>query len=605
MNTLQHDQTPFTVPFEATFNEPLCQTVAGKISRPLTTLTGFRDLFGMYQSLLPCDDKKQFITKALTRLRVRKSVGQIDLGRIPADGPVVATANHPFGLLEGLVFADTALERRNDIKILAGSALSGFDSIRDLFIFIDPYRRAETIRSNAAGMRQAIHWVREGGMLLVFPSGAISRFEFQERSVVDPPWQAGIARIIQKTRASVLPIYFAGHNSTTYQICSRVHSSARLALLPRELKRQRGQTISMRVGNPLPYRKLPQSATDSELVEHFRFRTYLLRHNEGHSAHPREPAPVSRNYASITPRTRQSDIVNEINNLPQHTRMVETSEYRVFCAEAALIPTVLNEIGRLRETTFRSVGEGTGRSCDIDAYDSYYLHNFLWNHKTKEVVGAYRIGQTDRILNNYGVEGLYTYRLFEFDANLMHELDPALELGRSFVRVEYQRQFAPLLLLWKGIGAFVARHPQYSRLYGAVSISNAYSHASRELMKTVLTMHHADTSLAGLLRARHKLPAYRISAREQDALQKWGGDIETLSSWIADLETDIQGVPVLIRQYLKLGGQFLGFNVDPNFSNTLDGFIVVDLREAPERHLARLLGKEAASAMAPQSRHDV
>jgi putative hemolysin len=245
----------------------------------------------------------------------------------------------------------------------------------------------------------------------------------------------------------------------------------------------------------------------------------------------------------------------------------------------------LREIGRLRELTFRAVGEGTGKSLDLDRFDGEYLHLFVWNASRNEVVGAYRLAGTDVVRN------LYTATLFKYDQRFLDETGPALELGRSFVRGEYQKGFAPLLALWKGIGVWVARNPRYKILFGPVSISNQYQAVSRELMVAFLERRTSVRDWAGLVSNGNSLP--RRSGRL--TLPQSGFDVEDLSDVISDLEPSRNGIPVLLRQYLKLGGKLLGFNVDPEFSNALDGLILVDLCKTEPRLLERYLGKRAAA----------
>jgi putative hemolysin len=257
----------------------------------------------------------------------------------------------------------------------------------------------------------------------------------------------------------------------------------------------------------------------------------------------------------------------------------------------------MQEIGRLRELTFRTVGEGTGRARDLDLYDSYYDHLFVWNRGAGEVVGGYRIGAVDRIYERFGTRGLYTHTLFDFRRSLLPSLGPALEIGRSFVRPEYQRSFAPLLLLWKGIAAYVVTHERYRVLFGPVSISNDYSSASRALITGFLRAQSADAARSSLVRARNPLPnsgGARLIRREAAEV----GRLDALESVVASLEPDGKGVPVLLRQYLKLGARVLGFNVDPAFGNSIDVLVAVDLKRTDPRVLAKYMGRDGATAWA-------
>ena len=284
----------------------------------------------------------------------------------------------------------------------------------------------------------------------------------------------------------------------------------------------------------------------------------------------------------------------EIDALPQHQRLVESGCLQVYWAHASQIRDVLQEIGRLREVTFRAVGEGSGKCADIDGFDSYYLHLFVWDVQADAVVGAYRLGLVDQILARYGKRGLYTHSLFRYGARILSALKPAIELGRSFVRIEYQRSFAPMLLLWRGLGRFIVQSPQYAVLFGPVSISNNYSPASRELIVGYLSGHMADSCLVTQVRPRRPFRYERSTA--PDAAVPFPGSIDELSRMIEQIEPDRKGIPVLLRQYLRMGGRILAFNVDGKFGNVLDGLMVADLRELEPALLTRYMGAPAMTA---------
>jgi putative hemolysin len=255
---------------------------------------------------------------------------------------------------------------------------------------------------------------------------------------------------------------------------------------------------------------------------------------------------------------------------------------------------LLREVGRLREVTFRQAGEGTGKCFDLDRFDRYYWHLLLWNKTKRELVGAYRAGNTADILPRYGVRGLYTSTLFRYDARVFEKMGPALELGRSFIRPEYQRQYAPLLLLWKGIARLVALHPELPVLFGAVSISNDYSRASREMIYRFFESRMQQDELCGMIEPRRPFRPARLRPWDCRAMNHALRHIEDLSQPITDVESDGKGLPILLRQYAKIGGRLLGFNVDRKFSNVLDGLVVVDLRQTETTVLERYMGREAA-----------
>ena len=282
----------------------------------------------------------------------------------------------------------------------------------------------------------------------------------------------------------------------------------------------------------------------------------------------------------------------EIEALPADQHLVKTGPFSVHFARAEQFPWCLQEIGRLRELTFREVGEGTGQSADVDLFDAYYLHLFVWDTRAQAIVGAYRLGLADEIVARYGKRGLYTHSLFRYGDRVLEAMNPAIELGRSFVRSEYQRSYAPLMLLWRGIGEFIVRHPQYATLFGAVSISNDYSPASRQLIVDYLSANNIEETLARHVKPRRP---FRGSADYDHAEFAALGDIEDVSRMVRQIERDSKGVPVLLKQYLKLGGRLLAFSADQNFNDALDGLIMVDLRASDPRILSRYMGEEGAA----------
>jgi putative hemolysin len=282
----------------------------------------------------------------------------------------------------------------------------------------------------------------------------------------------------------------------------------------------------------------------------------------------------------------------EIATLTPPQSLVSSGELHVYCARAQAIPCVLREIGRLRELTFRAVGEGTGKCTDLDSFDESYLHLFVWDAHAGAVVGAYRLGLVDDILAVHGVRGLYTYSLFKYPLRVVRELRRAIELGRSFVRAEYQRSYAPLLMLWRGIGQFIERAPQYTMLFGSVSISNTYSAESRRLIVEYLSNYKAASNLRTRARASSPLGDHEAPSRSMTPPTT----IEELSGMIADVEPDGKGVPVLLKHYLRLGGRVVAFTIDREFGNTLDALVVVDLRETEPSLLERYMSPAGARA---------
>jgi putative hemolysin len=534
-------------------------------------------------------DPRPFLERSLATLNIRFEISPQDLALVPQEGPVVVVANHPFGLVEGAILPILLRSVRPDVKTMANFWLSAFP-VADQCIFVDPFGGGKAVRANRKGLKESIAWLERGGMLAVFPAGEVAHLNLMERAVIDPAWSQTVARIIRITGASVLPVYFRGANSALFQALGFVHPKVSTALLVHEFLNKSNRKIEVRIGKPLSPEKLRTYQDDVALTRYLRHRTYLLGDREAPAA---KPARIS--LEPIAAPALSELIAAEVSQLAPDRTLVDAGEFSVLLARAAEIPNGIAEIGRLREATFREVGEGTGKPVDLDTFDQYYWHLFVWNKTRLEIVGAYRLGPSVEILERGGIQGFYSSSLFQWNHAFLRRIEPAVELGRSFVRAEYQKNFAPLMLLWKGIGQFLVRNPQYKTLFGPVSISNDYTAASRQLMVMFLNAFCRSRALAPFVRPRHpyrRRPSKLASELVGTAVR----DIEDLSALIADVETDRKGVPILLKQYLKLGGEIVTFNVDPKFANALDGLIVVDLRKTETRVLERYMGKEGAGA---------
>lgn len=526
-----------------------------------------------------------FIERLLAVLNVSPVISAADLALVPKQGPVVAVANHPFGLLEGAILAAVLTTIRPDVKIMTNQLLSAVPEARRYCIFVDPFGGPKAARANQRAMRDSIAWLNQGRLLAVFPAGEVAHLSLKERAITDPEWNRNIAGLIRCTRAAVLPIYFVGANAAAFQVLGLLHARVRTALLVHELLNKSNRKVELRVGQPISPAKTIRYQDDVALIRYLRHRTFLLENRGAAGARPEiREAPACRGPAE--------QMAAEVNALSPDRTLMETQQFQVLYAKAPEIPRVLHELGRLREIAFRRVGEGTGQAIDLDTFDSHYWQLFVWNPVMREVVGAYRLAQADEVVKRMGVKGLYTHQLFEWKSSFLDRINPALELGRSFVRPEYQRTPAPLLLLWRGIGQFLIRNPRYRMLFGPVSISADYNQTSRQLIARFLKAYHRSPELANMVSPRHPFPEHP-SVLEQELIRTTMSDIEELSALVTDIDPERKGVPVLLRQYLKLGAEVVAFNVDPKFSNALDALIVLDLQKVPQHLLQRYLGNRS------------
>jgi len=505
------------------------------LRRPVEAALGLRGLRQLYRGVQDHPDpSNRFERRVLQALDIRASVMKEDLASIPVRGPLIIVANHPHGALDGLLLLDLVRRVRPDVRVLANRLLERIPELHDSCFFVDPFDGPEAAARSRAGLRAAHLWLRSGGALVVFPAGEVGH-SWVGGSLVEGPWKDTFERLAAANGAKVIAAFIEGRNSRLFYAAGRVHPRLRTALLGRELLNKRGRAIRVALG-----------ARDA--------------------------------------------IANEIGRLDDSACLVQSGSFRVFCATADAIPSTLREIGRLREVTFRSAGEGTGRAIDLDRFDQEYLHLFAWDGDKQQVVGAYRMGLSDRISSEAGVHGLYTRTLFTYDDRLLTRMGaPALELGRSFVRAEYQKNYNALLLLWRGIGAFVARNPQYRYLFGPVSISARYSDTSHTMLVEFLRQNHLDRDLADLVQAITPSPLTSPLDRTLP------GSVDDLNRLIAEAEDDGKGMPVLLRQYLKLNARLLGVNVDRDFGDAVDALMIVDLTTVSANILRRYLGKRGSA----------
>ena len=291
----------------------------------------------------------------------------------------------------------------------------------------------------------------------------------------------------------------------------------------------------------------------------------------------------------LAPPVPRAELERELEALPADRVLWKGPTVTVVSFHGDEAPSMLHEIGRCRELTFRLANEGTGKALDLDRFDGTYDHLVVWHRDDRALVGAYRLGPADRLVEREGPGALYVHELFALAPAFFDRLHPALELGRSFVVPRYQRSSEALPALWRGIGRYVARSG-HRHLYGCVSIDAGYRTASLDLIRATLGAGHRDEGLAGLIRPR--LPCPDLAT----GIEPLAG-VHALDRAVADLEPDGRGIPVLLRRYLAFGGRILGFNRDPDFGDVVDGLVVVDLARVSPRRLGRFMGPESAAVL--------
>ena len=540
-----------------------------------------------YARASAADPTAEFSSRALRELDVAIAVDDEDLRHIPATGPLVIVANHPFGALDGLLLLEIVGRIRSDAKVLSNQLLERVPPLRNRLLLVDVFGdRSSAVPRNSRVLRAAWRWLAQGGCLGVFPAGEVAHRATGGR-VVDSDWHFTAAELAMRVGATVVPLFIAGENSRLFRAAGRVHPLLRTALLPRELWSKRHSRIEIKIGASVAPNTLASLSDAAGRTRLLRSRVDALAERTGANG---DMSPIARPQP-IAERAMAAVIDANIAALHAHV-LIETDAFQVIYARAADLPAVLPEIGRLRELTFRLAGEGSGLSRDLDRFDDTYRHLFVWDRRRREIAGAYRVGATDEVTADKGVDGLYTRTLFDYDQSLLERIGPALELGRTFVQPEYQRDFSPLMLLWKGISRLVARDPRYRRLFGVVSISDHYTSVTRQMLLKFLQTTRFDSDLGRMVRAKHPPAPARSDFVDSTTVER----LEDVCALVRSLEADGKDMPVLLRQYLKLNARLLGFSVDPSFGNVLDGLVVVDLADVEPAILSRYMGRSEARA---------
>ena len=528
-----------------------------------------------------------FIDAMIEQLEIRYEVNSEELEKIPREGAFITISNHPFGGIDGLLLIKLIAEIRPDYKILPNFLLSCMDPVKDYTIDTNPFENQKETGQNLTGLKEIFQHLENGRPLGVFPAGEVSRFNQDVHAVTDQQWQFSLLKMLKRADVPIVPIYFQGTNSRFFHILGRVLPKLQKVKLPSELFNKHKRIIKIRIGYPIPVKELQGFHDISRYGRYLRTKTYAL----GTSLEVRKFFSVSRRQLKkaekvIDPIPVQK-IEAEINMIAEQYYLFKIQNYHVICVPSIEIPNIMNEIGRLREITFREVGEGTNQQMDIDEYDLYYNQLFIWDDEKRKIVGAYRVGLGNEILNIYGIRGFYVQSLFRMNRKLYPILKQSLELGRSFIIPEYQKKPMPLFLLWKGILYFLIKNPEYRYLIGPVSISNRFSNFSKALIIKFIKEYYYDYIMARNIRPRKGfiVPDHNI---DTDILIEESSDLNKFDNIIKDIETAQNNMPVLLKKYLKLNGRIIGFNIDPKFNNALDGLLVLDLFDVPPGTIAAL-----------------
>lgn len=525
-----------------------------------------------------------FLNAILKDCKIEFEIPEEDLKRIPATGAFITVSNHPLGGVDGILLLKLLIEKRADYKIIANFLLHKIAPLKPYVMPVNPFEDRKDAKSSIAGIKNALLHLREEKPLGIFPAGEVSTYKDGKLNV-DKPWEEGAVRLIKKANVPVIPIYFHAKNSRLFYVLSKISGTLRTAKLPSELLSQKHRVIKVRIGKPIAVKDQNEYKDISSFNEFIRKKTYMLANpfEKAHKLISTEKIKIKKPIKKIAPQRDAHLFVEEVNKLRETKgKLLESKNYEVFFANADDIPNILHEIGRLREITFREVGEGTNKAIDLDVYDNYYSHLFLWDKAANCLVGAYRMGLGKEIYNKYGIHGFYVQTLFKIEPELHQMMSNTIEMGRAFVVGEYQQKPMPLFLLWKGIVHVTLRYPEYKYLMGGVSISNQFSDFSKSLMIEFMKSHYYDPYVAQYIYPKKE---YKVKLKDADkdfVFDATKADLQKFDKIIDEIEPGALRIPVLLKKYVKQNARLVAFNVDPKFNNAVDGLMYIKVADIPE-----------------------
>lgn len=520
-----------------------------------------------------------FLDKILEHFNFSYRVSNRCINRIPAEGRVIIVANHPIGSLDGLALLKLIYSVRSDVRIVANDLLNQVTPLKSLFLPVDNMSvDPDKPVSHKQNYKAMLDSLENEEALIIFPAGEVSRIS--PNGVKDGKWKKGFLKLAEKTNAPILPILIKAKNSALFYGLSSVYKPLGTMLLSHEMFNKENHEIAFHIGKAITFKSTRKLDLDKvKLAKRFRKHLYQLGKKD-----KKKSKSLFETIETIAHPIKRKELKKA---LYQAELLGDTSDgKKIFLYDYDQDSPVMHEIGRLRELSFRSVEEGTGSSKDLDRFDCYYKHIVLWDEHDLEIVGAYRLGECQSIIDEQGIDGLYTSTLFDLQPEMADYLPHAIELGRSFVQPRYWGRRS-LDYLWFGIGAYLRSRPETKYLFGPVSLSNAYPEEAKQLM--VAFYQQQFGSLTDLAKAKHP---YAISKKYDNFFPgDYRKNFQKLNFFLDALNVK---VPTLYKQYSELcdnkGTHFIDFSIDPDFNNCIDGLILVSLDEIKPKKIKRYIG---------------
>lgn len=521
---------------------------------------------------------REFADHLLENMHINIDVAPDQLENLPKEGGFVVVSNHPFGGIEGVMLLSAIAKVRPDFKIMANFILSHIPNLKECFFAVNPFENNPEWKSSVGGIKGAIQHIADGKGLGVFPAGEVSRYhghDFPE----DLPWSNSIARIIKSANVPVIPVFWDGHNSRLFYAVDKIHSMLGTARLTRELINKEGMRFNLQIGKPIPPAEIATYERPADLAAYLRSRSYAL---EANVAEPITERKTSTQ-AVIEGPSNHAAMQAELNAIREKSFLYSASDFDCYLADYQDIPNLMHEIARLREETFRAIGEGTGKSLDQDEFDTHFKHMILWDTTKQQIAGCYRLGIGSEIVPKFGIKGFYVSTLVKFDEAFTDHLAHTIELGRSFVPLEYQKEVLPLMLLLRGLSDVVVRYPDIRHFIGPVSISAWMPKFYQSMIvKYVAEKHPVEAELAHM--AAPTVPFHPDFMKvDADVLMRNNMEsVDRFDKFMFRLSNGNYRLPTLFKKYLKLNAKFLCFNVDPDFNDTLDALLFLTFTDFPE-----------------------
>ena len=512
---------------------------------------------------------REFADHLLENMNITIDVSPEQLENIPKEGGFIVVSNHPFGGIEGVMLLSAIAKVRPDFKLMANFILSHIPNLKDCFFSVNPFEKNPEWKSSVGGIKGAIQHIADGKGLGVFPAGEVSRYHGHDYPE-DLPWSTSIARIIKSANVPVIPVFWNGSNSRLFYAMDKIHTMLGTARLTRELANKHDTCFNLQIGKPILPAEVAIYESPKELAAYLRSRSYALEANIPTKTEDKKEVKQ----AEIDAPSDLSLMLTELEAIREKSFLYSTANFDCYLTDYEDIPNIMHEIARLREEAFRAIGEGTGKSLDQDEFDKYFKQMFLWDTVKQKIAGCYRLGIGSEIINKLGIKGFYVSTLVNIDESFSDKLSHTIELGRSFVALDYQKEVLPMMLLLRGLSDVVVRYPEINHFIGPVSISAWYPKFYLSLIARFVSEKHAvEDELKGKVTPKTPFIPDFLKV-DSDALLKHNmGGVEKFDKFLLRL---------IYKKYLKLNAKFLCFNVDPDFNDTLDSLLFLTFTDFPE-----------------------